>query len=69
MRLKAAKRSRTTLQRIRQEKILSRRRLIRARASGKKYAEGFCLAKNVDPEIFKRPLDFSQVETPPGYED
>jgi glutamine synthetase adenylyltransferase len=66
MKLRATKRGRvSSLQRIHQCKIWSRKRLIRARAEGKRSADSLCLAKLVDPKVFRRPVDFSRVETPP----
>jgi len=41
---------------------------MRARTEGKSYS-GFCLAKHVDPEILRRPLDLSNVEVPAGHEE
>jgi hypothetical protein len=41
---------------------------IRARVSGKKY-DGFCLAKLIDPEILRRPLNLSDAKIPEGDED
>jgi hypothetical protein len=55
-------------ERIHQAKIRSRRAQIRARAEGKSYS-GFCLAKHVDPEVLRRPLDLSNVEVPAGHEE
>ncbi len=49
------------LERLHQAKIRARKAQIRARASGKPYS-GFCLAKEVDPELLRRPLDLSLVE-------
>lgn len=64
MKLGATKRSQSRFQHIHQSKILSRRRLIRARSQGKKIADTFCLAQLVAPKILKQPLDFSQVCAP-----
>ncbi len=50
-------------ERIHQAKTRSRKAQIRARALGKKY-DGFCLAKQVDPETFRRPLNLSQARVP-----
>jgi hypothetical protein len=41
---------------------------LRARQLGHHY-KGFCFAKRVDPSVFKRPLNLSQVEVPADYED
>ncbi len=57
------------LQRIHARKIQRRKRDIKARKNGKRAAVGFCLAKSVDPEVFKQPLDLSRVQIPVGYED
>ena len=54
--------------RIHQAKIRSRKAQIRARTLGKRY-DGFCLAKHVDPEIFRRPLNLSRAKIPAGDEE
>jgi hypothetical protein len=54
--------------RIHQAKIRARVAQIRAHASGKRY-DGFCLAKLIDPEILRRPLDLSHAKIPEGDED
>lgn len=69
MRPSATKRKRLSgFQRIHQAKIRSRKAQIHARASGKPY-NGFCLAKHVDPEVFKRPLNLSRAKIPAGDEE
>ncbi len=54
--------------RIHQAKVRSRKAQIRARALGKRY-EGFCLAKHVDPEVLRRPLNLRRVRIPVGHEE
>jgi hypothetical protein len=53
--------------RIRQAKIRSRKAQIRTRTLDGHY-DGFCLAKYVDPEVIKRPLNLSRVKIPMGHE-
>jgi hypothetical protein len=50
--------------RIRQAKIRSRKAQIRTRTLG---GHGFCLAKYVDPQALKRPLNLSRVKIPVGH--
>lgn len=57
------------LQQLHQEKIRSRKNLMRAREQGIKSNDGLCLAKMVDPEVFRRPLDLSHFEFPVKDED
>jgi hypothetical protein len=52
-----------SFKRIHQAKIRARKAQIRARASGKKY-DGICLAKLIDPEVLRRPLNLSGVVIP-----
>jgi hypothetical protein len=54
--------------RIHQAKIRNRKAQIRARALGKRY-DGFCLAKYVDPEILRHPLNLSRAKIPAGDEE
>jgi hypothetical protein len=69
MRPSATKRKRLSgFQRIHQAKIRSRKAQIRARALGRPY-DGFCLAKHIDPEILKRPLNLSRAKIPVGDEE
>ncbi len=63
MRRKAKTRRISGFARIHGEKIRSRRAQIRARMRGEHY-EGFCLAKYVDPEVLRRPLNLSRVKVP-----
>lgn len=42
---------------------------MRAREQGIKSNDGLCLAKMVDPEVFRRPLDLSHFEFPVKDED
>jgi hypothetical protein len=53
------------MSRIRQENILSRKRVMRAHAKGRVSSE-FCLANVMGAAAF-RPLDFSRVGVPLGY--
>jgi len=69
MRLGALKSKRLSgFKRIHQAKIRNRKAQIHARASGKRY-DGFCLAKHVDPEILRRPLNLSRAKIPAGDEE
>jgi hypothetical protein len=69
MRPSASKSKRLSgFKRIHQAKIRSRKAQIRARALGEHY-DGFCLAKHVDPEILRRPLNLSRAKIPAGDED
>ena len=44
-------------------KVRERRKQIRARKQGKPY-KGFNLAKSVDPELLRRPVNLSQAKVP-----
>jgi len=74
--LNAARMSRATKQRdeknsfrrLHARKTRSRSAQLRARQQGRSY-QGFCLAKHVDPAVFKRPLNLSKVEVPLDDED
>jgi hypothetical protein len=52
--------------RLHRENIASRKRVMQADATGQKSQE-FCLAAVIGDVVF-RPLDFSRVGTPLGYE-
>jgi hypothetical protein len=56
------------LHRIHVRKIQQRKRDISARRRGKKLVDGLSVAKSVDPEVFKMPLDLTRVEVPVTYE-
>ena len=55
--------------RIHRQKVLRRVRDLKAQARGRGLPKGFCLAKSVNRDLFKSPLDLSQVEIPATYED
>jgi hypothetical protein len=55
--------------RIHRQKVQQRVKDLDAQARGRRLPKGFCLAKCVDPAVFKRPLDLSRVEIPASYED
>jgi len=57
------------LQSIHQQKVRWRKVDRQARAKGRSLPDGLCLAKSVDPRVFKRPLDFAKVRVPADYED
>jgi hypothetical protein len=56
-------------QRIHRQKVLRRVRDLKAQARGRKLPKGFCLAKCVDRDVFKSPLDLKGVVIPATYED
>ena len=60
--------SRSRLAGIQADIAADRRAQIEARKLGKPY-KGVCLAKLVDPELLKRPLDLSQAVVPEERED
>jgi len=55
--------------RIRRQKVLWRVQDLKAQASGCRLPKSFCLAKCVDRDVFKSPLDLKQVVIPTTYED
>jgi len=57
------------LQRIHQQKASWRKVDRQARAKGRRLPDALCLAKSVDPRVFKRPLSFAKVRVPADYED
>jgi hypothetical protein len=63
MRSSATRKQSRGLKRIHQAKIRSRKAQVRARALGEPF-EGFCLAKHVDPEALKRPLNLTRAKIP-----
>lgn len=56
------------VRRIHRRKTQRRVRDLRNQQQGRSVA-AFCLAKRVDPQAFKTPLDLSRVQIPAGYED
>ena len=63
MRPSAKRKQSRGLKRIHQAKVRSRKAQIRARALGERF-EGFCLARHVDPEALKRPLNLTRAKIP-----
>ncbi len=57
------------VRRIHRQKVQRRVRDLKTQARGRRLSKSFCLAKCVDPAVFKSPLDFSRVEIPATYED
>ena len=55
--------------RIRRQKVLWRVQDLKAQARGRRLPKGFCLAKCVDRDVFKSPLDLKRVVIPTTYED
>jgi hypothetical protein len=57
------------VQHIHKRKVQWRRRDLKAQTRGRRLSKRFCLAKSLGPNVFKAPLDFSQVEIPSTYEE
>ena len=56
-------------QRIHRQKVQTRVRDLKAQARGRKLPKGLCLAKCVNPAVFKSPLNLKGVEVPTTYEE
>lgn len=60
---KLMKKKTSSFERIHRAKLRDRKAQIRARAKGHSH-EGFSVAKQVDPELLKRPLNLSRAKVP-----